>query len=81
MLVPLFIEREFKKLAEKYISFLDIGGSHAHRLRPLVERLGIPTTVITDLDPVIPKKTADDKTVWTAVQIAGQPDLPQAMTP
>ncbi len=75
MLVPLFIEREFKKLAEKYISFLDIGGSHAHRLRPLVERLGIPTTVITDLDPVIPKKTADDKTVWTAVQIAGQPDL------
>lgn len=75
MLVPLFIEREFKKLAEKYVSFLDIGGSHAHRLRPLVERLGIPTVVITDLDPVIPKKTADDKTVWTAVHIAAQPDL------
>ena len=75
MLVPLFIARDFEKLAKKCVSFLDIGGSHAHRLRPLVERLGIPTTVITDLDPVIPKKTADDKTVWTAVHIAGQPDL------
>lgn len=75
MLVPLFIERDFKKLAKKYVSFLDIGGSHAHRLKPLVERLGIPTAVITDLDPVVPKKTADGKTVWTAVHIAGQPDL------
>jgi predicted ATP-dependent endonuclease of OLD family len=75
MLVPHFIAREFKKLAEKYVSFLDIGGSHAHRLKPLIERLGIPTVVITDLDPVIPTKTADDKTVWTAVHIAGQPDL------
>jgi len=75
MLVPLFIERDFEKLSKKYVSFLDIGGSHAHRLKPLVERLGIPTAVITDLDPVVPKKTADDKTVWTAVHIAGQPDL------
>ncbi|WP_329607907.1 MULTISPECIES: TOPRIM nucleotidyl transferase/hydrolase domain-containing protein [unclassified Pseudomonas] len=48
MLVPLFIGRDFPKLAKKYVSFLDIGGSHEHRLRPLVERLGIPTVVITD---------------------------------
>lgn len=75
MLVPLFIEREFPNLAKKYLSFVDIGGSHAHRLRPLIERLGIPTAVITDLDPVIPTKSASGKTVRSAVHIAGQTDL------
>lgn len=75
MLVPLFIERDFPKLAKKYVSFVDIGGSHAHRLRPLIERLGIPTAVITDLDPVIPTKSASGKTVRSAVHIAGQADL------
>lgn len=52
MLVPLFIERDFKALNSRYISFLDIGGSHAHRLKPLVEKLNIPTVIITDIDPV-----------------------------
>jgi predicted ATP-dependent endonuclease of OLD family len=75
MLVPLFIERDFPKLAKKYVSFLDIGGSHAHRLRPLVERLGIPTAVITDLDPVVPTKTAKGRVVRAAVHIAGQAEL------
>lgn len=51
MLVPLFIERDFEELNSRYVSFLDIGGSHAHRLKPLVERLRIPTVVITDIDP------------------------------
>jgi predicted ATP-dependent endonuclease of OLD family len=75
MLVPLFIERDFPKLANKYLSFLNIGGSHAHRLKPLVERLGIPTAVITDLDPVRPTKTANGRIVREAVHIAGQADL------
>ncbi len=59
MLVPLFIENEVPDLTGRYLSFVDIGGSHAHRLRPLVERLGIPTVVITDIDPMVP---ADAKT-------------------
>ncbi len=75
MLVPLFIERDFPKLAQKYLSFVDIGGSHAHRLKPLIERLGIPAAVITDLDPVIPTKSAKGVTVRSAVHIAGQADL------
>ncbi|WP_313459914.1 AAA family ATPase [Stenotrophomonas sp.] len=29
MLVPLFMERDFKELNGRYVSFLDIGGSHA----------------------------------------------------
>lgn len=75
MLVPLFIERRFPKLAKKYVSYLDIGGSHAHRLRPLIERLGIPTAVVTDLDPVVPTKNSKGRIVRAAVHIAGQANL------
>jgi predicted ATP-dependent endonuclease of OLD family len=69
MLVPLFIERDFPELDRRYISFLDIGGRHAHRLRPLVEKLGIPTVVITDIDPVRVEKTDKDRTVRRAAAI------------
>jgi predicted ATP-dependent endonuclease of OLD family len=72
MLVPMFIKQNFPTLATKYISFLDIGGSHAHRLRPLVERLGIPAAIITDLDPVLPTQNEKGRTVRAAVHIAGQ---------
>jgi predicted ATP-dependent endonuclease of OLD family len=75
MLIPLFIKRDFPELSKKYISFLDIGGSHGHRLRPLVERLGIPTAVITDLDPVLPGENAKGRMVRAAVHIAGQAGL------
>src|SRR5690606_22108162 len=68
------IERDFPDLRRKYVSLLDIGGSHAHRLRPLVERLGIPTAVVTDLDPVIPQITEKGRTVRAAVHIEGQAD-------
>lgn len=52
MLVPHFIRTHFEELDRCYISLLEIGGSHAHRLRPLIEALGIPTLVITDLDSI-----------------------------
>lgn len=50
MLMPYFIEKHFPKLRSSYISLLEIGGSHAHRLKPLIENLGIITLVVTDLD-------------------------------
>jgi hypothetical protein len=34
---------------------LEIGGSHAHRLKPLIEDLGIITLIVTDIDSVNPK--------------------------
>lgn len=52
MLVPHFIRKKFKELNESYTSILEIGGSHAHRLRPLIESLGIATLIITDLDSI-----------------------------
>ncbi|GGA14246.1 AAA family ATPase [Dyella caseinilytica] len=74
MLVPLFIARDLPALDKKYLSFLDIGGSHAHRLRPLVECLGIPTVIITDVDPVAPQ-VVGKRTIKVAVCIAGQSAL------
>lgn len=80
MLVPLFIERSFKTLNSRYVSFLDIGGSHAHRLKPLVEKLRIPTVIITDIDPAEeklgePKKNAQQSKTLVAVANTGQAGL------
>ena len=54
ILLPHFIRRCFSNLAQRYISMLEIGGSHAHRLRSLIELLSIPTLIIADLDVVDP---------------------------
>lgn len=58
MLVPHFIGYNFPKLDQSYISLLEIGGSHAHRLRPLLETLGLLSLVITDLDSIGETSTA-----------------------
>lgn len=52
ILVPNFVNYhpEFEKLSESYITWLEIGGSHAHKLRSLIEKIGLTTLVITDLD-------------------------------
>ncbi|PII18356.1 ATP-dependent endonuclease [Stenotrophomonas sp. LMG 10879] len=80
MLIPLFMERDFKELNSRYVSFLDIGGSHAHRLRPLVEKLRIPTVIITDVDPCEeqdgkPKKNGEPTKRLVAVANTGQTGL------
>lgn len=54
MFLPHFLRAHFNKpkggLYQRYLSILEIGGSHAHRLRPLIEALALPTLVITDID-------------------------------
>ncbi len=52
MLVPHFIKNNFEDLKSRYITILEIGGSHAHTLKPLIEDLGIITLVITDIDSI-----------------------------
>jgi len=54
MLVPHFIRNHYPALDACYVAILEINGSHAHRLRPLIEALGIYTLIITDLDAVDP---------------------------
>ncbi|MDT4796840.1 AAA ATPase domain protein [compost metagenome] len=78
MLVPFFVDRDYEELRNRYVSFLEIGGSHAHRLKPLLERLGIPTVVITDVDPVRESKGANNRTYWTAAAITDPSTLKSA---
>ena len=52
MLIPHFIRVKFPRLDQSYISLLEIGGAHAHRLKPLLDTLGLLTLVVTDLDSI-----------------------------
>lgn len=52
ILLPHFIKKCASKLDQSYISLLEINGRHAHRLKSLIEKLGITCLVITDLDIV-----------------------------
>ncbi len=58
ILLPGLIKKRFNSLTSKYITLLEIGGSHAHRLKPLIEHLGLPTLVITDIDAVDPSNSS-----------------------
>lgn len=76
MLVPHFIQRNYAALHHAYVTMLEIGGSHAHRLQPLIDSLKIPTLVVTDLDP----ETSDGKNSPTqrrVEQTTGNPTLKQ----
>ncbi len=52
ILVPHFVRErpDFEYLRRCYITWLEIGGSHAHRLKRLLEHLGLTTLIITDID-------------------------------
>ena len=52
ILVPHFVRKreQYEYLRRCYITWLEIGGSHAHRLKSLLEHLGLNTLIITDLD-------------------------------
>jgi predicted ATP-dependent endonuclease of OLD family len=50
MLLPNFIRAHYPFLNQCYVTILEIGGSHAHRLRGLIEHLGLLSLIITDLD-------------------------------
>jgi predicted ATP-dependent endonuclease of OLD family len=65
MLIPHFIRCKFPELDRSYISLLEIGGSHAHRLKPLIDALGLLTLIITDLDSI---SADDDKKVRPEIE-------------
>ncbi len=52
ILVPHLVRErsEYQYIRCCYITWLEIGGSHAHRLKALLIHLGINTLIITDLD-------------------------------
>jgi predicted ATP-dependent endonuclease of OLD family len=60
ILVPHFVRSNpsYSFLDRCYITWLEIGGSHAHRLRSLLEHVGINTLIITDIDAMDQEQTA-----------------------
>lgn len=81
MLIPHFIRRDFPRVDQGYITMLEVGGSHAHKLKPLVHHLGLTTLVITDLDAQEKKvtpatSTSNERTSY----YAAQPKLGTGMT-
>ncbi|SEN00793.1 ATP-dependent nuclease [Halomonas caseinilytica] len=68
LLVPEFISNSFPDLSNRYISMLEVSGAHTHKYRELVEKLGVATLVLTDLDSVdnqgkscFPQRNSDQK--------------------
>ena len=68
LLVPEFISNNFPDLSNRYISMLEVNGAHTHKYRALVEKLGVTTLVLTDLDSVdnngkscFPQRNSDQK--------------------
>jgi predicted ATP-dependent endonuclease of OLD family len=90
MLVPNFIRAHYDELNQCYITLLEIGGSHAHRLKPLIDHLGLLTLIITDLDTltetggasVQPAKGAGQKTNNATLKtwVPGFDDVDQLMS-
>ncbi|WP_372374537.1 AAA family ATPase [Xanthomonas axonopodis pv. cajani] len=73
ILLPHFIRHKFPQLHQAYVTLLEVGGSHAHRLKPLLDALGIPCLVITDIDAISGKKSVP--VVRNTGQITGNPTL------
>lgn len=63
ILMPKFLDNE--KVRDNYISIIEINGSHAHRFRSIVERLGIPTLIVTDIDSQDVKADGTKKKAFT----------------
>lgn len=60
ILLPLMIEQCGAELKSSYLSILEVGGAYAFRFKRLIEFLGIPALVITDLDSVEQKAVVPD---------------------
>lgn len=39
-----------KDFATQYISISEVGGAYAHKFKPIIDFIGVPTLIITDLD-------------------------------
>jgi predicted ATP-dependent endonuclease of OLD family len=59
LLLPLMIQQAAPQLQSCHLTILEVGGAFAHKFRELVEFLGLPTLVITDIDSVHGPTTGD----------------------
>ncbi|WP_346744755.1 AAA family ATPase [uncultured Turicimonas sp.] len=71
ILIPHFIEKASPELARQYISFIEVGGRYADKFFELLNKLGIRSLVITDIDPVILDKAISNRYKSCICSISG----------
>jgi predicted ATP-dependent endonuclease of OLD family len=49
LLLPQMIEKEAQRLKAACLSIMEVGGAFAYRFRTLIEFLGLPTLIVTDM--------------------------------
>lgn len=54
LLLPMMIDKSAPGLRRSYVTVLEVSGAYAHRFAGLMQFLGLPYLVITDLDSVAP---------------------------
>ena len=77
ILVPHFIQHHFERLSRRYVTLLDLGGSHAHRFRSIVTELGLTILIIADLDATRPVVVTTKTNVPTTRWRSTRPELEQ----
>jgi predicted ATP-dependent endonuclease of OLD family len=72
ILIPHFIRHHFDTLSRCYVTLLDLGGSHAHTFKELVDELGLTTLIVADLDATaatkVPAGGATEGVRWKAAK-------------
>ena len=58
LLLPLIIQKAAPELRACHLTILEVGGAFSHKFQKLIEFLGLPMLVITDLDSVYPEDAA-----------------------
>lgn len=57
-------------LSAQYYALIEIGGAYAHKFIPLIEFLGVPCLILTDLDSVADRESKGGKVVKKAVVVS-----------
>lgn len=52
LIVPKAIEKSAAKLSSQYVTLLEVGGAYATKFFPLLDFLGLPSLIITDIDSI-----------------------------
>lgn len=52
LIIPKAIEKSATKLSSQYVTLMEVGGAYANKFFPLLDFLGLPSLIITDIDPV-----------------------------
>ena len=65
LIVPAAIKNAKHQLGSQYVALMEVGGAYAHIFFPLLDFLGLPALVITDIDAIGPVEGKSRKVATT----------------